>query len=67
MNGVKGGARCEEMSGVYVVTGGGWGTMVYIPIQVTGGCGFVGSHLVDKLLRDGHEVMSCDISCDYDS
>lgn len=25
-------------------------------ILITGGCGFVGSHLVDRLMRDGHEV-----------
>ena len=29
---------------------------VYEPLQVTGGSGFVGSHLVDQLMRDGHEV-----------
>ena len=30
--------------------------------QITGGAGFVGSHLVDQLMRDGHEVglQSCD-------
>ena len=25
-------------------------------LQVAGGSGFVGSHLVDRLMRDGHEV-----------
>jgi UDP-glucuronate decarboxylase len=29
-------------------------------ILVTGGTGFVGSHLVDKLMKDGHEVIALD-------
>ena len=27
---------------------------------VTGGCGFIGSHLVDRLIDQGHEVMVID-------
>ena len=29
-------------------------------ILVTGAAGFMGSHLVDSLLDDGHEVLSLD-------
>src|SRR5215469_1497245 len=29
-------------------------------ILVTGGAGFIGSHLIDELLRDGHEVLCVD-------
>ena len=27
---------------------------------VTGGCGFIGSHMVDRLVNDGHEVIIID-------
>lgn len=29
-------------------------------VQITGGAGFVGSHLTDKLMMDGHEVTVVD-------
>lgn len=29
-------------------------------VAVTGGCGFIGSHLVDRLVADGHEVVILD-------
>nr|WP_269448587.1 NAD-dependent epimerase/dehydratase family protein [Metabacillus kandeliae] len=29
-------------------------------VLVTGGCGFIGSHITDKLIEDGHEVMVVD-------
>jgi UDP-glucose 4-epimerase len=34
-------------------------------VLITGGGGFVGSHLGDMLLADGHEVFAMDISKDY--
>ena len=30
---------------------------------VTGGAGFIGSHIVDRLMKDGHEVIVYDNFC----
>ena len=32
-------------------------------VVITGGAGFIGSHLVDRFLRDGHEVVAIDNLC----
>ncbi len=34
-------------------------------VLVTGGAGFIGSHLTERLLRDGHEVVILDLLSDY--
>ena len=34
--------------------------MIKKKILVTGGAGFVGSHLCERLLKDGHEVVCLD-------
>ncbi len=36
-------------------------------VLITGGCGFIGSHLVDKLIALGHEVAVLDNLCSSDS
>ncbi len=36
-----------------------------IEILVTGGAGFIGSHLIKRLLEDGHEVICLDNFNDY--
>lgn len=35
-------------------------------VLVTGGCGFIGSHLVDRLVEDGHDVINVD-DCSADN
>lgn len=35
------------------------------PILVTGAAGFIGSHLTDRLLADGHDVIGLDNFCDF--
>ena len=34
-------------------------------VMVTGGAGFIGSHLCARLIRDGHRVLAIDNLCDY--
>jgi len=37
----------------------GWSERT-MKVVVTGGAGFIGSHLIDSLLEDGHEVVCVD-------
>jgi nucleoside-diphosphate-sugar epimerase len=34
-----------------------------VRVVITGGAGFIGSHLADRFLRDGHEVLAIDNLC----
>ncbi|NBX73504.1 MAG: NAD-dependent epimerase/dehydratase family protein [Alphaproteobacteria bacterium] len=36
------------------------GVRVYMKYLVTGGAGFIGSHIVDQLIQNGHEVIVLD-------
>ena len=36
-----------------------------IKILVTGGAGFIGSHLIERLLKEGHDIVCLDNFNDY--
>src|SRR5258708_39306235 len=47
--------------GSYRCPQAGWSKGARMRIAVTGGCGFIGSHVVDHLVRAGHEVAGLDL------
>ena len=51
------------MSGIYFFSFINWEEDIHLKIIITGGAGLIGSHICDRLVNEGHDVMVIDNLC----